>query len=72
MAGMGIFVDYSKAWEGQHSFCYKQCKPCMTLMLADIEASADFFRESTNDDAVMKRVILHGLREQIRDKLDRL
>ena len=70
---IGIFVDYDKAWEGQHSYCYKRCKTCMILLLADIEVSAEFYRECTNDDAaVFKRVILHGLREQIRDKLDRL
>ena len=70
LGAMGIFVDYFKAWDGQHSFCIKHCRRCMTLLLEDIERSAAAFRESTTDDAVFKRVILHGLREQIRDKLD--
>ena len=68
--GMGIWRDLKFAWEGKYSLMAKYCADCMKMLVDNIKHEAGRLKRDDDQTSVMKRVILHGLREQIKDKLD--
>ena len=67
---MGIWLDLQLVWEGHHSLMSKYCTECMRQLVQNITFAAEDLKREDDQTSVMKRVILHGLREQILDKLD--